>query len=116
MSRVAAVLNAVRFGYLSTNAANRPWTKTCVHLPPFVATLSNYAYGKGERMLSELAIGDRILEVVRTNPDCSLDEVVQQLPDLLWSDVFMAVDRLNRLGRLRFIQDISLRATSIHLP
>ena len=47
-------------------------------------------------MLSELAIGDRILEVVRTNPDCSLDEVVQQLPDLLWSDVFMAVDRLNR--------------------
>jgi len=71
-------------------------------------------------MQSELPIGDRILEVVRTNPDCSLDEVVQQLPDLLcdllWSDVFTAVDRLNRLGRLRLIQDISLRATSIHLP
>ena len=50
-------------------------------------------------MRSELPIGDRILEVVRTNPDCSLDEVVQQLPDLLWSDVFMEVDRLNRLGR-----------------
>ena len=67
-------------------------------------------------MQSELPIGDRILEVVRTNPDCSLDEVVQQLPDLLWSDVFTAVDRLNRLGRLRLIQDISVRATSIHLP
>ena len=67
-------------------------------------------------MLSEVAIGDRILEVVRANPDCSLDEIVQQLPDLLWSDVFMAVDRLNRLGRLRLIQDLSLRATSIHLP
>ena len=69
-----------------------------------------------ERMLSEAPIGDRILEVVRTNPDCSLDQIVQRLPDLLWSDVFMEVDRLNRLGHLRLIQDISLRATSIHLP
>jgi hypothetical protein len=67
-------------------------------------------------MLSEPRIGDRILEVVRTNPDCSLDDVVQQLPDLVWSDVFMEVERLNRLGRLRLIQDISLRATSINLP
>ena len=67
-------------------------------------------------MQSELSVSDRILEVVRTNPDCSLDEVVQQLPDLLWSDVFMAVDHLNRLGRLRLIQDISLRATNIQLP
>ena len=67
-------------------------------------------------MLSEAPISDRILEVVRANPDCSLDEVVQHLPDLPWSDVFMEVDRLNRLGRLRLIQDISLRATSIHLP
>jgi hypothetical protein len=67
-------------------------------------------------MQSELPIGERILEVVRTNPDCSLDEVLQQLPDLLWTDVFMAVDRLNRLGRLRLIQDLSLRATNMHLP
>ena len=67
-------------------------------------------------MQSQLPIGDRILEVVRANPDCSLDEVVQKLPDLQWSDVFMAVDRLNRLGRLRLIQDISLRTTSVHLP
>jgi len=115
MSRVSTVLNALSFGYLSTNAANRPGLKLA-STSPSVASLSNYAYGKEGRMQSELPIGDRILEVVRTNPDCSLDEVVQQLPDLLWSDVFTAVDRLNRLGRLRLIQDISLRATSIHLP
>lgn len=66
--------------------------------------------------MSEEPISDRVLGVVRANPDCSLDEVVQQLPDLPWSDVFMEVDRLNRLGRLRLIQDILLRATSIHLP
>lgn len=71
---------------------------------------------RGAHMRSEPPVGERILEVVRTNPDCSLDDVVQQLPDLQWSDVFMEVDRLNRLGRLRLIQDISLRATSIQLP
>ena len=38
MSWVAAVLNAVNFRYLSTNPANRPWTKTCVHPSLFVDT------------------------------------------------------------------------------
>ena len=67
-------------------------------------------------MLSAAPIGDRVLEVVRTNPDCTLDEVVQQLPDVHWSDVFMEVDRLNRLGRLRMVHSISLRVTSICIP
>ena len=67
-------------------------------------------------MVSAAPISDRVLEVVRTNPHCSLDEVVHHLPDVHWSDVFMEVDRLNRLRRLRLMQDISLRATSIHLP
>jgi hypothetical protein len=68
------------------------------------------------RMLSAAPISDRVLEVVRTNPHCSLDEVVQQLPDVHWSDVFIEVDRLNRLGRLRLVQNISLEATSMYLP
>ena len=68
-------------------------------------------------MLTEATMSDRILEVVRANPDCTLDEVTQQLPDLIWSDVFLAVDRLTRLGRLRLIRDSSLRfTTSLRLP
>ncbi|HTL60037.1 MAG TPA: hypothetical protein VL261_00205 [Nitrospira sp.] len=67
-------------------------------------------------MLTAAPISDRVMEVVRTNPHCSLDEVVERLPDLHWSDVFMEVDRLNRLGRLRLIQNISLTATSMYLP
>lgn len=68
-------------------------------------------------MLSEATISDRILEVVRANPDCTLDELSQQLPDLYWSDVFLAVDHLNRSGRLRLIQDSSLRfTTNLRLP
>ena len=53
------------------------------------------------RMLSAALISDRVLEVVRTNPHCSLDEVVQQLPDLHWSDVFMEVERLNRSAKTK---------------
>jgi hypothetical protein len=67
-------------------------------------------------MLSAAPISDRVLEVVRTNPHCSLDELVQRLPDIHWSDVFIEVDRLNRVGRLRLIQNISLEATSMYLP
>jgi hypothetical protein len=67
-------------------------------------------------MLSAALISDRVLEVVRTNPHCSLDEVVQRLPDVHWSDVFMEVDRLNRMGCLRLVQNISLQATSMYVP
>ncbi|HKT35576.1 MAG TPA: hypothetical protein VJR03_12155 [Nitrospira sp.] len=67
-------------------------------------------------MLSSAPISDRVLEVVRTNPHCSLDEVVQQLPDLHWSEVFTEVDRLNRLGHLRLVQNISMTATNMYLP
>jgi len=63
-------------------------------------------------MPQESTIGDRILEVVRANPDCTLDEVTQQLPDLYWSDVFLEVDRLSRLGYLRLIEDSSLKFTT----
>ena len=67
-------------------------------------------------MASQQTISDRILDIVKANPDSTLDSVTQEMPDLHWSDVFMEVDRLNRLGRLRLVQNISLRATSIYLP
>lgn len=68
-------------------------------------------------MLQQASIGERILEVVRAHPDCTLEEVTHQLPDLYWSDVFLEVDRLSRLGHLRLIQDCSLRfTTALRLP
>ena len=47
-------------------------------------------------MVSQASISERILEVVRANPDCTLEEVAQQLPDFGWSEVFVAVDHLIR--------------------
>jgi len=67
-------------------------------------------------MLQQGTIGDQILEVVRAHPDCTLEEVTQQLPELPWADVFIEVDRLYRLGHLRITQiNFGLTAT-LRLP
>jgi len=69
-------------------------------------------------MLSQASISERILEFVRVNHDCSLEELAQQLLDLDWSFVLLAVDHLHRTGHLRLIQEgDSFRfTTSLRLP
>jgi len=68
-------------------------------------------------MLQEATISDRILEVVRANPDCTLGKITHRLPDLHWTDAFLEVARLSRSGHLRLIQDSSLGFTaSLRLP
>jgi hypothetical protein len=67
-------------------------------------------------MLQQGTIGDRILDVVRANPDCTLEEVTRQLPELYWSDVFLEVERLSRLGHLRMIQSSLGLTTTLRLP
>jgi hypothetical protein len=46
-------------------------------------------------------IASKILEVVRARPGCGLDDLVERLSDVQWSDVFVEVDRLSRSGELR---------------
>ncbi|HKC92395.1 MAG TPA: hypothetical protein VKB81_00115 [Nitrospira sp.] len=58
-------------------------------------------------MLQEATISDRIVEVVRANPHCTLGKITHRLPDLHWTDVFREVAHLSRLGHLRLIQDRS---------
>jgi hypothetical protein len=43
----------------------------------------------------------KILDVVKTNPGCGLDDLIESLPGVQWSDVFIEVDRLSRSGELR---------------
>ena len=43
-------------------------------------------------MLQQATISDRILELVRANPDCTLEKVTQQFPELHWYDVFIEWD------------------------
>jgi hypothetical protein len=55
-------------------------------------------------MLREDTVAEEILEVVRANPDCTLEELTQRLDWLSWSQVFLEVDRLSRSGQLILTQ------------
>ena len=55
-------------------------------------------------MLREDTVAEEILEVVRANPDCTLEELTQRLEWLSWSQVFLEVDRLSRSGQLILTQ------------
>jgi hypothetical protein len=90
------------FGYPSESAVNLQSTYGSKAL----------VRAREETKLQQATIGERIVDLVRANPDCTLDELMEQLPDLNWSDVFLEVDRLNRSGHLRLIQDNLVRFTT----
>ena len=45
-----------------------------------------------------------ILDRLRENGPCCFDDVVTYLPDLTWGELFAAVDRMSRDGRLSLRQ------------
>ena len=46
------------------------------------------------------AVEEAVIEMVQKTSTCSLDDVVTYLPNFSWSEVFSAVDRMSRDGRL----------------
>jgi hypothetical protein len=50
--------------------------------------------------VEEVAVIDMLQ---RTGP-CSLDDLVRFLPNFYWGEVFVAVDRMSRDGRLSLLQ------------
>ena len=67
-------------------------------------------------MVQEAILRDRILELVKANLGCTLEQVTQQFPDLHWYAVYIEVERLCRSGHLRLIHDSVLSTTRLHLP
>jgi hypothetical protein len=47
-----------------------------------------------------MTVEEAIIEKLRRNGPCCLDDVVSYLPNLSWGEVFLAVDRMSRDGRL----------------
>lgn len=47
-----------------------------------------------------MPIEDAIIEKLQRTGPCCLDDVVTDLPNLSWGEVFLAVDRMSRDGRL----------------
>jgi len=67
-------------------------------------------------MLQETTIGNRILELMRANPDCTFEKVAQQFPGLHWADVYFEVELLKQSGRLRMITNRWLFTSTLRLP
>lgn len=65
-------------------------------------------------MLDQRPVADEILNMVKAHPGCTLDELTQRLPQWNWSDVFIEVDRLSRLGQLRLTQNDGGFITTLH--
>ena len=53
-------------------------------------------------MLGAVATAD--VRVVRTNPDCTLEQLIEHLDWLSWWEVFLEVDRSSPSGRLTLTQ------------
>jgi hypothetical protein len=47
-----------------------------------------------------MPIEEDILEQLRLRGPCCLDDVVTYRPDLSWGEVFLAIDRMSRDGRV----------------
>ncbi len=67
-------------------------------------------------MLQHETVANQILEVVRLNPDCTLDELIQCLRESRWSDVLFEVQQLSRSGQLRLTESSLGLTTTLRVP
>ncbi|MGA6827081.1 hypothetical protein ACO9S2_05620 [Nitrospira sp. NS4] len=65
-------------------------------------------------MLEQDTVAEEILNMVKAHPGCTLDELTERLPRWNWSEVFIEVDRLSRLGRLQLTQSGAGFITTLH--
>ena len=63
-----------------------------------------------------MPIEEAVVETLQRSGPCCLDDVVTYLPNFSWGQVFLAVDRMSRDGRVSLLQlgcstyQITLRA------
>jgi hypothetical protein len=63
-----------------------------------------------------MPIEEAVVETLQSSGPCCLDDVVTYLPNFSWGEVFLAVDRMSRDGRVSLLQlgsstyQITLRA------
>ena len=51
-------------------------------------------------MPSDVSAVEVVAETLRRTGPCCLDDLVGQLPNLSWGEVFVAIDRMSKDGRL----------------
>ena len=60
-------------------------------------------------------IEQAIIEKLRISGPCCLEEVLTHLPDFSWGEIFAAVDRMSRDGRL-LLHQLGYSTYQIALP
>jgi hypothetical protein len=58
---------------------------------------------------------EAVIEMLQRTGSCCLDALVMQLPNLSWTEVFVAVDRMSRDGRL-LLRQLGYATYEIALP
>lgn len=54
-------------------------------------------------MTQQSTVEDLILDIMRKVHVCDLEEIASQRTDLTWNQVFLAVDRLSRNGKVMLV-------------
>ncbi len=68
-----------------------------------------------------MSIEEAVVETLQKSGPCCLDDIVTCLPNFSWGEVFVAVDRMSRDGRVSLRQlgystyQITLRSQFAHL-
>ncbi len=51
-------------------------------------------------MGQQITVEDQVIDVMRHTLTCDLEDVTRQCPNLTWNQVFLAIDRLSRSGKI----------------
>ena len=51
-----------------------------------------------------MPVEEAVVETLQRSGPCCLDDVVTYLPNFSWGEVFLAVDRMSRDGRVSLLQ------------
>jgi hypothetical protein len=58
---------------------------------------------------------EAVIEMLQRTGPCSMDDIIMQLPNLSWAEVFVTVDRLSRDGRV-LLRQLGYSTYQIGLP
>lgn len=67
-------------------------------------------------MPEQSTAADEILDMVKAHPGCTMDELTHYLKKSNWCEVFIEVDHLSRVGRLRLARSGAGFITMFYAP
>ena len=59
-------------------------------------------------MSQQKPITDRILEFLRSSPECAFEALVIRCPEFTWNELYLEVARLSRTGQLTITRGVGI--------